>query len=397
MKKLILVLPILLFILFMPFIVKAETCDIDKIAISSITIEDKSENVVEIDEATASGKSINLNLSMSEIGDNIKYKIVIKNDSNEDYELDKNSINIQSDYIDYTYESEGDSNIIKANTSKTIYLKIQYKNEVPDEVFENNTFNDNKNISLQLTAGDSISVPNTLKNPNTGNSYICLIIIVLIISGISFILLRKKKYAKYICLIIGVAIIIPVSVYALCKCDIIVESKIRIDKNSESAPIYLYGRIYGVDIGDSVNITKIEDPTLVEQYGDTLYLIGDSGFSTNADIMFNIYSNDPIFFKLKIEDNVITGIGIEYMLNNKRYSLTYDPSYFEDNKQVLDNSFIDVYGDNRCHSVNENHYYCQDSIGANMTGAALSDGSINFEINHFGCSMNQYKTNCALD
>ena len=61
MKKFI--LPILLLLMFVPFVVNAETCDTDKITISSIIVEDKSENVIELDEATASGKNINLNQS----------------------------------------------------------------------------------------------------------------------------------------------------------------------------------------------------------------------------------------------------------------------------------------------------------------------------------------------
>ena len=72
MKKFIL----LLFIIFLPFSVNAETCNADKITISSITAENKSDNVLELEEATANGMNINLNLSMSEVGDNIKYKLM---------------------------------------------------------------------------------------------------------------------------------------------------------------------------------------------------------------------------------------------------------------------------------------------------------------------------------
>ena len=99
MKKII--LPILLFLLFIPLYVNAEACDTDKITISSITLEDKSDGVEELDKATANGKNINLNLSMSEVGDSIEYKFIVKNNSNEDYELDKTSLKLNSDYINY--------------------------------------------------------------------------------------------------------------------------------------------------------------------------------------------------------------------------------------------------------------------------------------------------------
>ena len=46
MKKFI--LPVLLFLMFIPFYVNAETCDTDKITISSITMENKSDNVYSV-------------------------------------------------------------------------------------------------------------------------------------------------------------------------------------------------------------------------------------------------------------------------------------------------------------------------------------------------------------
>ena len=78
MKKIKLILPILILALFIPFMVNAETCDVDKISINSITVAHKSENVEELDDAIVNGKSIKLNLSMSEIGDNIEYQFIIK-------------------------------------------------------------------------------------------------------------------------------------------------------------------------------------------------------------------------------------------------------------------------------------------------------------------------------
>ena len=87
MKKIIL---LMIIVMSIPFFVKAETCDSDKITISSIKIENKSESVNEINPVNINGKNINLNLSMIEPGDNIQYKMVVQNNSNDDYELDPN-------------------------------------------------------------------------------------------------------------------------------------------------------------------------------------------------------------------------------------------------------------------------------------------------------------------
>ena len=140
----------LLLVFFIPYYVYAETCNIDKISISSITIENKTENVIEIKEATVVDKKIDLNISVSELGDNIKYRIVIKNDSNEDYELDNKSFNLNSKYIDYKLESEDNSNIVKANSSKVVYLKVEYSNEVPNNSFNSGIYNDNKSMTIDF-------------------------------------------------------------------------------------------------------------------------------------------------------------------------------------------------------------------------------------------------------
>ena len=216
MKKLKLIIPIFLILMFIPLYVNAETCDTNKIIISSITVEEESNNVEELSEATVDGKIINLNLSMKEVGDNITYKIVVKNDSKEDYELDENSFNLNSNYINYTFESEDDTNIVGKNSSKVVYLKVNYANEVPNEAFESGTYNDNQTMKVNLSTGDTISVPDTIKNPNTGiQSYILILFIILFVSISTYILLRKKKYAKFMILIIVSAIIIPMSAYAL--------------------------------------------------------------------------------------------------------------------------------------------------------------------------------------
>ena len=241
MKKFL--LPILLFLMFIPLYVNAETCDTDKITISSITVENKSDNVEELEKATASGKNINLNLSMSEVGDNIEYKFVVKNDSDEDYELDKTSLNLNSDYINYSFETEDNSNVVKSNSSKNVTLRVEYKTEVPEDKFERGSYSDNKTMIVQLSNGKTINVPDTFKNPNTGvQSYILILFLILLISGSIYMLLRKKRYTKFMILIIGIAVIIPISVYAICKCEISVESKVIIN-SAKYNPCFFDGEL----------------------------------------------------------------------------------------------------------------------------------------------------------
>ena len=265
MKKF--MLPILLFLMFIPFVANAEACDTDKITIENIAIESKSDNVEELSQATASGKNINLNLSMSEVGDSIEYRFVVKNDSNEDYELGKTSLNLNLDYINYSFETEDNSNIVKAKSSKNVTLRVEYKSEVPEDKFESGIYTDNKTMIVQLSNGNTINVPNTIKNPKTGaQSYILIILIILLISGSLYILLKKKKFAKFMILIVGTAIIIPISVYALCKCEIKVNSKVLVESSNKyvckkaktlHTKTCSFSNMYGcgVTIGSGNNIT----------------------------------------------------------------------------------------------------------------------------------------------
>lgn len=239
MKKFL--LPILLFLMFIPLYVNAEACDTNKISIENIAIESKSDNVKELSQATASGKNINLNLSMSEVGDNIEYKFVVKNDSNEDYELDKTSLNISSDYIEYSFETEDDSNIVKANSSKVVFIRVNYKTEVPEDKFENGTYSDNKTMIAYLSNGQTIEVPDTIKNPNTGDSLLFFMLICILCVGITMcMVLSRKKLNKFMILLLTLMITIPTSVYAICKIEITVESNVNIVEKEQKFKVNLY-------------------------------------------------------------------------------------------------------------------------------------------------------------
>ncbi len=97
---------ILLIILLFPFGVLADTCNSSNISISNISLLEKSDNVNEVIDATVKDKDINIDLTMFQVGDKAKYKVELKNDSNEDYEIDRNSLSSISNYFEYSFESE---------------------------------------------------------------------------------------------------------------------------------------------------------------------------------------------------------------------------------------------------------------------------------------------------
>ena len=215
-------------ILLIPAIVNAAECDPSKVYIDSIEKE-TSDNVIEIEESSANDKTINLNLEMFHIGDNIKYKLELKNDSEDDYIFDTDSLNINSKYIEYKIESKETSNILKAKSSKTMYLIVNYKNQIPTSEFRNGTYEDNINMKVNLSYDDNII------NPNTGINYILLIISILLIS-ITIVVYKKKKYSTVL-IIIGI-VLLPLSVNALCRCMVNVNAKVKINNLDSSFCMY---------------------------------------------------------------------------------------------------------------------------------------------------------------
>ena len=98
---------VLLGIMFLP-VYAAENVNIE-----SIELDSKSDTAEIITDASYSGLSIKFDLKFKEVNDYIKYKIVINNPTNEDYELSENNNN--SNYIKYEYSYDDGNKIIEKN------------------------------------------------------------------------------------------------------------------------------------------------------------------------------------------------------------------------------------------------------------------------------------------
>ena len=320
-KKIILLL--VAFLLFLPTLLKAQepnaTCNDDLITIDSISIEQKDEEVIQNSDPVIDGKNIKLDLNMSYVGNSIQYKIVVKNDSEVDYELGSN-LNTSTNYMKYTYTSAEAGNIVKAGTSKILYLKVEYDHEVPDTAFTNGTFTDNKDLVINLSSGTDNTNTNTntnvkdeIKNPKTGTEATLLFIIVVIfVAGIGYIAFSKAKTIRHLVIIFGVLAILPLTVYAACTCQINVESKVTIEQMDDS-PVYQ-------------NITTLRNKANVQ--GTGLYTD-----STNVDRYVYRGSNPPNYFR--IDDYLMRIIAIEpdkklklIVVNNSPIlTLSFDTSY----------------------------------------------------------------------
>ena len=129
---------LLLLLLLIPFSVFAkDTCDVNAIKIQSIELENSTGHIEELNESSISNQKINLGLKMDVVGDSAEYKIVVKNNSLEDYYFDERALNIDMESVNYEVSFDDNTNLMKAGEEKTVYLKVSYKEQMDSTNFNN--------------------------------------------------------------------------------------------------------------------------------------------------------------------------------------------------------------------------------------------------------------------
>ena len=241
-------LPILL--LFVPCIIFS-LCNTNDLE-AECFLENKTDGVTVNTEPVIVGTNINLDLSMSEVGDNIKYKVVINNNSTEDYEIN-NDLSSNSEYFTYELSTKDNSNTIKSNSQKELDLTIEYKDEIPDDLFERDVYNATNNVVVRLTSTEEKSII----NPQTGINRNILVLLSTAAVFIIIIISINKNTMKPLIVILGI-IIIPVSINATCSANINVNSNIEVEKQYD-----ITGHLgYSDDIYESyflgTNIEKVK-------------------------------------------------------------------------------------------------------------------------------------------
>ena len=220
MKKTLL---ILICLLLLPIGVFAKECDTSKITIKSVEVNNKYGSVEEKTQPTFKDKTIGVDLFFVDVDDYIEYTLVIKNDSDEDYEFDKNSVALNLDYMKYSLKSEDTSNIIKAGEEKKILLRVTYDNLVDNDKFTNGVYKEEKNLALNLSNREVVS------NPKTSTYVIIVLLVVGLLLIGSIIVLKGSTRTKLLSLLLVLSLI-PITTLAICKCELKVDSKIEINE-----------------------------------------------------------------------------------------------------------------------------------------------------------------------
>ncbi len=220
---------LLLPILLVPFIVLAENKNVEIKSISNYV--DKSDAAEELEKPNIEGLKLGFKLKFTKQDDFIKYKFIIKNNTDKDYEIDNSSTFNEKKFIRYDYEVENNAKVLKANEELSINVTITYVKELDDSEFYNGVFTETNQVSLELVNDSNEVIDNPIikmaTNPETSTGSITLIISSIIISLLLILFIRNKRAKLFIIVLL---LTIPITIYALEKIKIDVETYVEIKK-----------------------------------------------------------------------------------------------------------------------------------------------------------------------
>ena len=215
------------FLLLIPFMVRA----VENVKITNIEQIEKSETVTVNNEPTFEGLKINFDFKFTNLEDFVKYKVTIKNEDNKDYEIESGVSFNEGEFIKYEFGLNGDSAIIKPNETKEMTLQITYEKEPSPDKFVDGKYVEQNSMSIDLSTKDgqksSVDPASQKKedNPKTGAKGIILLIAVLL-GTLLLIFFFEKKNAFFL---IALFLLVPMTIYAIEKITIEIETKIEIE------------------------------------------------------------------------------------------------------------------------------------------------------------------------
>ena len=288
----------------------------ESISIKSIELISKDEDVEILSDTTSDNLTLNINLRFYNTGDFVKYKIIVENNTDEDYVLSNKNIYDENKLVKYEFIFDKNDDVLKAKSKKEFYLNVVYEKEITNKLLNNESnYSTSNTIELSLVKKQlpvieeikEVVKEMIVENPNTTDKILITVIAIIIAITITYILKRYKK-TRYL-ILIGI-LSIPFISRAINKITIEINENIEIVKtrmayNCQSASYN--ANTLCIDWNDYVSYDTYEK--------DTAYL-----FTTNTRKLPDSYKYD----------------GITYNLDN-----TYDISDLQ-NEQVM----LGVYYDN---------------------------------------------------
>ena len=222
-------LTIILFILIIPTVVLASTCNPDDIVIETVTLSKKVGNATEVTAASIDNKTLDLDVKLNDPNDYMEYTITVKNNGTEDYYIKEDDF-ANNQYLKYEFIYEDSSYKIEPNEEKEITLRVSYVNRIEG----NANYTETNNLKLNILDKQDIKVANTLMNLSIGIKIIIGLIIIAIIIGVVILFKNNKKSRKMIVLLIGLAMFIPLYCHASCNSKIDVDVKVELDNKQST-------------------------------------------------------------------------------------------------------------------------------------------------------------------
>lgn len=234
MKKNIIFLLIISFILSVS-VVRANN---DKVIIEKIDRIEKSDDVL-VKDPVINGYRIDFDIKFKNVGDFVKYKIIVNNKDSEDYSLSP-SDRSDNNYISYEYLYEDNNKVIVSGSRKALIVVITYNKEIPDNLFKDGVYNDTHSTSLSFYNN---RLPEEemkrIENPKTGTASVLLIILTILLSFMISLVLSNRKVKRYLNIfILFIMLLSPIMVYAISNLFITINSKVEVVQTSKKVCFY---------------------------------------------------------------------------------------------------------------------------------------------------------------
>ena len=304
MKKLKSLLVILAVFFMAPLITNAESANV---VIDGVTLENASEGAIENSAPTFNGLDLNFDVKFTNVGDSVVYKVNVTNKDQEDYTLSNSKV-MDGEYIEYEFSFEDSTNILKANSSKVMKVRIKYAKAVPESALTNGKYTKASNVKISFNDKAGNAVPASA-NPKTGNSMLLiLMLLAIVIAGVSLVLFRNKKGVKTLSLLVALGLFaVPTTIFAIKALTINVNANIEVS----NLPKFCIFDFRGYD-QDNASIDNLSNYYLEADYIDGMtfeqYLgkFTDTIISPNTNVRL-FFTYEDLRSSLENEGSDVTG------------------------------------------------------------------------------------------
>jgi hypothetical protein len=334
----------------------------ESVYIKSITLDSSSANTSINSDPSFSGLNMKFDLGFKQVGDFAKYKVVIRNDSNTDYNISEDTSFNTSDYIKYTYEVE---NKLKAKSESIVYVTVKYNKEVNSSLLVNGKYIENNKAVVQLANKDGKIV-----NPKTSGVKVLGIVLSILLIGSLIVLgiVKKNNKLRNSIVLLLIMLLIPGVVNAIDTIKLTMTVKVEIESGYKVGYLFdtyvketdkdQYDLRYAecsktIYIGEQTNENKYLDCNNVILWDEKLYSPGERvNLNTQQDLYIDINEYDQ-----NNNSNLCNNLGNNvYICSNeiaKRYNDLRYCSYSEEINNYLGHQVLD----NDKDVMNFNNYY----------------------------------------